>query len=998
VDGVSYSVRRYRPRIEGLFARIERWTNKNNPEDSFWRSISKDNITTWYGKTEESRIANPADASQIFSWLICQSYDDKGNAIVYEYAAENSDNVNLAQPQESNRGGVDSKLRTAQRYLKRIKYGNRQPNRDATTWVATDPSQLPSDTWMFEVVFDYDDGHYTEAAPDSEGRVIAQPVLLPPASAKWPVRLDPFSTYRAGFEVRTYRLCRRVLMFHHFPDELDTPDYLVRSTEFTYNQGPIASFITEVTQSGYVRQPNGTYLKKSLPPLSFEYSPATVSEEIQIVDPQSLENLPAGADGLQYQWLDLDGEGLQGVLSEQEDGWYYKRNLSPISVVKENGKEKVVARFEPLTEVASHPSIAEGIRARHQFLDLAGDGQLDVAQFETPVSGFYERTHDEQWESFVPFGSVPNLFWNDPNLKFLDLTGDGHADILITENDAFAWYPSLAEEGFGTAIRIPKPRDEEKGPAVVFADGTQSIFVADMSGDGLTDIVRIRNGEVCYWPNLGYGKFGAKVTMDNSPWFDPNDIFDQRRIRLADIDGSGVTDIIYLGADGVRLYFNQSGNGWSEAKKLDVFPRVDSLVSVQALDLLGNGTACLVWTSPLPGDASQPMRYIDLMGGQKPHLLIKTVNNLGAETHVLYAPSTKFYVADKLAGKPWVTKLPFPVHVVEKTTVKDKWRKTEFSSTCTYHHGYYDGVEREFRGFGRVDQIDVESFDKFAAANSDSPYVTDDKTLYQPPVKTVTWFHTGVFLDRQRIISEFKEEYFPNSFEELRPDETNVLGDFKENDLPEPDLDAEDLSEEEWREALRACKGMMLRQEVYELDLDALQERAEHVPAKLFSTAYHNCNIQRLQPKGNNQHAVFLATESEAIAYQYELDLTPDEVIPDPRIAHTLNLKIDKYGNVLQSVAVVYPRLGYHVDPTLPVGAEGLVSKVQRELHLSYTENRFTNDVDDSDKPDNYRLRLPCEVMTYELTGVGPEDADDQTTPDVIDNRYFTIYELRTSA
>ena len=51
-------------------------------------------------------------------------------------------------------------------------------------------------------------------------------------------------------------------------------------------------------------------------------------------------------------------------------------------------------------------------------------------------------------------------------------------------------------------------------------------------------------------------------------------------------------------------------------------------------DLLGNGTACLVWSSPLPGDARRPMRYVDLMGGQKPHLLVKTVNNLGAETRV----------------------------------------------------------------------------------------------------------------------------------------------------------------------------------------------------------------------------------------------------------------------------------------------------------------------------------------------------------------------------
>ena len=144
-----------------------------------------------------------------------------------------------------------------------------------------------------------------------------------------------------------------------------------------------------------------------------------------------------------------------------------------------------MARFEPLTEVAAQPSIAAGASARHQFLDLAGDGNLDVVQFERPVSGFFERTEDQRWESFMPFETVPNLAWSDPNLRFVDLTGDGHADILITEDDALTWYPSLAEEGFGTAIRIPKPRDEEVGPAVVFADGTQAIFLADLSGDGL---------------------------------------------------------------------------------------------------------------------------------------------------------------------------------------------------------------------------------------------------------------------------------------------------------------------------------------------------------------------------------------------------------------------------------------------------------------------------------------------------------------------------------
>jgi len=93
----GYLVHRYRPRIEGLFARIERWTDFTTGE-IHWRSFSRDNITTLYGRTNESRIFDPADSNpqhpiRVFSWLICQSYDDKGNAIVYEYQREDSERI-----------------------------------------------------------------------------------------------------------------------------------------------------------------------------------------------------------------------------------------------------------------------------------------------------------------------------------------------------------------------------------------------------------------------------------------------------------------------------------------------------------------------------------------------------------------------------------------------------------------------------------------------------------------------------------------------------------------------------------------------------------------------------------------------------------------------------------------------------------------------------------------------------------------------------------------
>jgi RHS repeat-associated protein len=997
VSDVKYRILRYRPRIEGLFARIERWTSLTDASDTFWRSISKDNITTWYGKTAASRIADPADSSRIFSWLICESCDDKGNVIIYQYNPEDSawifkdaEGNSIAKAHERNR---DDTTRSANRYLKRIRYGNRVPYlpelSECGAWPAPPGSDDPNENkdWLFEVIFDY--GEHDANAP------------TPSDAGAWRCRNDPFSAYRAGFEVRTYRLCQRVLMFHHFKGEKEVGENcLVRSTDFTYSlednpadaRNPVYSQILSATQFGYKRQ-GAAYLRRSLPPVEFDYSKAQIDPTVRTVSPESLENLPIGLDGAAYQWIDLDGEGLSGILTEQADAWFYKRNLSPIHVVGKNGSAHVEARFAPVERVATKPNLA--LAGHAQFMNLAGDGRPDVVQMEGPIRGFYERTDDLSWKPFRAFTAWPNVDTRDPSLKFVDLNGDGHSDILIADDRVFRWHPSLAEDGFGPCEFARQASDEENGPCLVFADGTQSIYLADLSGDGLTDLVRIRNGEVCYWPNLGYGRFGAKVTMDNAPWFDHPDQFDQRRIRLADIDGSGTTDIIYLHGDGPRLYFNQSGNGWSQSQKLDAFPAVDSLASIQVVDLLGNGTAGLVWSSPLPGNADRQMRYIDLMGGQKPHLLVKTTNNLGAETLVEYAPSTKFYLQDKQNGKPWVTRLPFPVHVVEKVTVTDRWRKTSFSSTYSYHHGYFDGVEREFRGFGRVEQVDVEAYGKFEQDNSDSPYLTSDKTLYQPPVKTVTWYHTGAFLDREHILSHFRDEYFPRWFEEMNPGQQNVLGDFQEADLPEPDLDAEGLTHDEWRQALRACKGMALRQEVYELDVDAL-ERGEQCPVKLFTTAFHNCHIRRLQPQAGNHHAVFLVAESEAVTYHYELDLRPGTVKPDPRIAHTLNLKYDEYGNVVQSVAVAYPRLGrFEDDAQLAPGlADALprIQQVQRETHLAYTEARYTNDVEG---PDSRRLRVPCEVLTYELTGIGPEDAGDRATPDRRDNRYFTLDELR---
>lgn len=985
VDGVEYTIHRYRPRIEGLFARIERWT-ENSTGDIHWRSISKENILTIYGKDTNSRIADPGANSEseppknsrIFSWLICETRDDKGNAIFYEYKEEDGIGIDTTLLSERNRGATNDIRRTANKYIKRIKYGNRASLLDHSIEDGTRPHFIPENKlknadWMFELVFDY--GDHDEHRP------------MPESSTDWAFRNDPFSSYRSGFEVRTTRLCQRVLMFHHFPtEEFVREKCLVKSTDFTYHyekvptdkKNSIYTFLKAVTHSGYSRKADNAsseYVKSSMPRVEFTYSEAIVQKKSETVDAESLKNLPEGVDGSTYRWTDLHGEGISGILTEQANQWFYKPNLSPINLTSSNQDPSLSHKveFAAMAPIKSKPIVS--LAAGAQFMDLAGDGEPDVVVMEGPSPGFYEHDGEESWKLFKPFQSRLNRNMQDPNLKFLDLNGDGLADILITEHEAFIWHQSLGEQGFGPAKRLTQMLDEEQGPRLVFADGTESIYLSDMSGDGLTDLVRIRNGSTCYWPNLGYCKFGAKVSMDNAPTFDRLDQFNQKRIRLADIDGSGTTDIIYLHSEGIRLYFNQSGNGWSEKEELFVFPKVDNIVNIQTTDLLGNGTACLVWSSPLSDDAQLPMRYVNLMGSQKPHLLIKSINNMGAETQVHYAPSTKFYLKDKLDGNPWITKLPFPVHVVESVETYDHISKNRFTSRYKYHHGFFDGEEREFRGFGMVEQWDTEEFQTLSRREGFEKWENVSSASYLPPVYTKTWFHTGAYLQGKSISKHYEKEYYREPYmrvvESGDPDKEAKNQAFANQLLEDTVLPIDVLSNDELRQAHRALKGTTLRLEVYAQD-------GSEKEAHPYTVTEQNSAVKLVQNQGSNKHAVFFVHENESLAWHYERN--PE----DPRLQHSLTLEVNPIGQVLKQVAIGYGRR----QSLKTLDVDGRIQEIQNaefesldvedqleqtKIYITYTENELTKKqgtVDDLiDTEFDYRTKLPSETRTYELTG-----------------------------
>jgi hypothetical protein len=77
-----------------------------------------------------------------------------------------------------------------------------------------------------------------------------------------------------------------------------------------------------------------------------------------------------------------------------------------------------------------------------------------------------------------------------------------------------------------------------------------------------------------------------------------------------------------------------------------------------------------------------------------------------------------------------------------------------------------------------------------------------------------------------------------------------------------------------------------------------------------------------------------------------------------------MTLEVDRYGNVLKSLAI-----GYGRTPGLgPL--DGDDKATQERTHITCTENEVTEAIDDAlEYPNDYLAPLPCEIRTYEVTG-----------------------------
>ncbi|CAH2926324.1 MAG: Putative toxin subunit [uncultured Paraburkholderia sp.] len=336
--GKTYQVTRYFRRVENAFDRIERWQGS---DDDFWMIHGADGQLHCFGKTAAARVANPDASEQIAEWYIEESVSPSGEHIYFRYVAETADGV--AAENEENRDHA------ANRYLAEVYYGNRTPAPHLYLW---DTTHVRDQGWLFSVVLDYGERGIDFDTPAPYGA---------PSGHVWAMRADSFSRYQYGFEVRTRRLCRQALLFHHIPEQLSDDHTLIRRMLFTYGESPAVTHLTQARSLAY--GPDGAL--QNLPPIEFGYS--TFDPSVLAGSGTVFDGVPELRNGEHYELVDLYGDGLPGVLFRHDVDWRYKPPMRGKA-----GTEAVA--YGAWQALPSAPAMQP---AQLALMDIDGDGRMD---------------------------------------------------------------------------------------------------------------------------------------------------------------------------------------------------------------------------------------------------------------------------------------------------------------------------------------------------------------------------------------------------------------------------------------------------------------------------------------------------------------------------------------------------------------------------------------------------------------------------------------------
>ncbi|ANY87307.1 MULTISPECIES: SpvB/TcaC N-terminal domain-containing protein [Pseudomonas] len=857
-------------RSGGRGERLEHWRADATPDaPGFWLHYHADGSLTLLGWSASARLSDPDDPSHVATWYPEETVSAKGEHLVYTYRTEDDANCDAQE--------LAAHSRAANVYLAGVHALNATPSQ---ALLVPEGAFRPED-FMSVMLLDYGERD--------------TPVDEPPpfqTSARWPARLDRFGFWRWGFNVRMRRLCRDVLLWHRtamMAGEKDSTPVLVSRLHLTHQQSPVATVLESAQQVAY--EPDGTPL--ILPPMEFELSrPGR--------EAASWEALP-DLDGFsppRWQMADLHGEGLAGLLYQEQGAWRYRAPER-----KDSDEIDAVTWGEP-QPLPFAPALESGT-----LTDLDGDGRPEWLVAQPGLHGHFTLSPDGQWSRFIPLQALPTELLH-PSAQRVDLTGDGLLDVAMIGPRSVRLWASAASEGWRQSVETAYLG---KTPLPVEGGEDRLVAFADLVGSGQQHLVEITGERVTYWPSLGHGRFGEAIGISGFAVED----FRASRVLLGDTDGSGTTDILYLEADRVRVFVSESGNRFVERAAVPAPEGVvlDDTCVLQVTDLRGQGTAELVLTLAHMAPRTWTYRFND----RRPWLLAQVCTNTGSRTLFDYRSSAQGWLDEKAVlkaqGKPAVSLLPFPVHMLSRVIMVDDISGLRTVSGMTYLRGIWDGIEREFRGFTRLIQTDT-----LVDAQGTAPERS-------PPAQVRTWFLSGI-------------EAHDATLEGIFAGSGSAESDFAVSPLRITQLQADGQEVpyapegEARRWLLRALKGMPVRTETYGLDGS---DRAD-VP--------YSITRQRWQVRA--YETAHPAKPAALVTPVESLTLTTERIAQDPVVSQRVILEQDLYGSVLKSVDIRYPRRDA-VTPspypdTLPEGLEAASRDAQQNaVWLTLSRQRVRN-------------------------------------------------------
>lgn len=823
----KFSVVRYIPRLESTFNRYELWTPADgNP---FWVVSRSDGSQHCYGNSPESCIYDPEDPTRIAVWLLVEIRNAVGENICFEYKSDDTD----ADPRFDYR---------AQRYLRQVCYCNKAPSTGLLCLEHPNPQDLE---WLFRLIV-----CYGERATGLDELPTFEPVRA------WPARSDPFRMHRFGFEVGTRRLCRQFLLFNHTGPAPVLVNRLLlehESTPLLYNHLKAAQYMSF----------DATGRVKHMPPLEYFY-------EALILDTTpkpflQLDHMPGLNDGQPYHCVDLYGEGVPGFLCQYDGAWYYREPLRGAP-----GTDEIV--YGSWTLLPLIPNADSNKQVVQILTDLTGDGRLDWVVAQSGGSGYYTLNPDGTWSLFKPFSQFPVEFFHHL-AQMGDWSGAGLDDLALIGPNSVRVYANVREKGFMPGKEIPHTPDR----LPLFGNArTELVMFGNLHASDLSGLCRVRHDSIETWANLGHGRFGKGIAISALPFEYQH--FNADHIRFADLDGSGAPALIRLCSDHFEIYWNYGGNAFEQVPLIVDWPtgiRYDNLCQVTFADLRGLGCASLLLTKP----HMTPQHWVYHFVSERPYLLTGCNNNMGYGATLKHRSSAQFWLDEKrlelMARRRPVCLLPFPQMVLHWLRQDDEITGNYLMQFHEYFEGYYDGYEREFRGFGKVCQTDSD----LEPGKAESGHTA--------PMRVTHWFHTGRSIDLVLSgICELDDENTPLG--------STVISTFDAKNRKERVRTQH--TADDHREIAYALAGSPLRSEVCQAD--------DPAPARLFSLSEFRYRVRVV----NDNPSSLLVLELETRTHQYE------RFMDDPNCQHTINQELNEYGQLTRSVTVACARRRTELD------------------------------------------------------------------------------------